>query len=31
MGNEITWDVFKGELLERYFPEEVRGKKEIVF
>lgn len=30
-GNEITWDVFKGEFLEQYFPKDVRGKKEIEF
>lgn len=30
-GNEITWVVFKGEFLERYFPEDVCGKKEIEF
>ncbi|XP_058764744.1 uncharacterized protein LOC131638216 [Vicia villosa] len=27
----ITWTVFRAELLERYFPEDVRGKKEIEF
>lgn len=29
--NEITWVVFKGEFLKRYFPEDVCGKKEIEF
>ncbi|XP_050914570.1 uncharacterized protein LOC127129428 [Lathyrus oleraceus] len=30
-GNEITWVVFKGEFLDKFFPEDVRGKKEIEF
>lgn len=30
-GNEITWDVFKGEFLEWYFLEDVHSKKEIEF
>ena len=28
---EITWDVFRREFLRKYFPEDVRGKKEIEF
>jgi len=30
-GAEVTWAVFKREFLDRYFPEDVRGKKEIEF
>jgi len=30
-GAEVTWDVFKREFLDRYFSEDVRGKKEIKF
>jgi len=30
-GTEVTWDVFRREFLDRYFPEDVRGKKEIEF
>ncbi|XP_058757900.1 uncharacterized protein LOC131631138 [Vicia villosa] len=30
-GSAITWTVFRAEFLERYFPEDVRGKKEIEF
>jgi len=30
-GEVVTWAVFKRELLNRYFPEDVRGKKEIEF
>ncbi|XP_057415007.1 uncharacterized protein LOC130709896 [Lotus japonicus] len=30
-GMEITWDLFKGAFLEKYYPEDVRGKKEIEF
>ncbi|XP_058725988.1 uncharacterized protein LOC131597300 [Vicia villosa] len=30
-GEEITWDVFRRELLRKYYPESVRGKKEIEF
>jgi len=30
-GEEVTWAVFKREFLNRYFPEDVRGKKEIEF
>jgi len=30
-GAVVTWAVFKGEFLDRYFPEDVRGKKEIEF
>lgn len=30
-GAEITWVVFRNEFLEKYFPEDVRGKKEIEF
>ncbi|XP_058760710.1 uncharacterized protein LOC131634045 [Vicia villosa] len=30
-GGAITWDVFKREFLRRYFPEDVRGRKEINF
>ncbi|XP_050890623.1 uncharacterized protein LOC127096040 [Lathyrus oleraceus] len=27
----VTWVVFRGEFLRKYFPEDVRGKKEIEF
>src|ERR1043165_9976666 len=30
-GEEITWDVFRREFLRKYYPENVRGKKEIEF
>ncbi|XP_058741124.1 uncharacterized protein LOC131613474 [Vicia villosa] len=30
-GEEITWDVFLREFLRKYYPESVRGKKEIEF
>jgi len=30
-GEEVTWAVFRREFLNRYFPEDVRGKKEIEF
>jgi len=30
-GAKVTWDVFKREFLDRYFLEDVRGKKEIEF
>ncbi|XP_058775257.1 uncharacterized protein LOC131649513 [Vicia villosa] len=30
-GEEITWDVFRREFLRKYYPESVRGKKEIEF
>ena len=30
-GAEVTWAVFKREFLDKYFPEDVRGKKEIEF
>lgn len=30
-GAEDTWVVFRNEFLEKYFPEDVRGKKEIEF
>jgi len=30
-GAEVTWAVFKREFLDRYFPEDVHGKKEIEF
>jgi len=30
-GAEVTWAVFRREFLARYFPEDVRGKKEIEF
>ncbi|XP_058776259.1 uncharacterized protein LOC131650569 [Vicia villosa] len=30
-GEEITWDVFRREFLRKYYPEIVRGKKEIEF
>jgi len=28
---EVTWAIFNREFLDRYFPEDVRGKKEIEF
>ena len=31
VGTEITWVVFRDEFLRKYFPEDVRGKKEIEF
>lgn len=30
-GEEITWTVFQREFLRKYFPEDVRGKKEVEF
>src|ERR1051325_5667550 len=30
-GEEVTWDVFSREFLRKYYPEDVRGKKEIEF
>ncbi|XP_058767796.1 uncharacterized protein LOC131641508 [Vicia villosa] len=30
-GEEITWAVFRKEFLRKYYPEDVRGKKEIEF
>ncbi|XP_050897591.1 uncharacterized protein LOC127104455 [Lathyrus oleraceus] len=30
-GEEITWEVFHREFLRKYYPEDVRGKKEIEF
>ena len=30
-GLVVTWAVFRREFLDRYFPEDVRGKKEIEF
>jgi len=30
-GGAVTWAVFRREFLNRYFPEDVRGKKEIEF
>jgi len=30
-GTAVTWAVFRREFLDRYFPEDVRGKKEIEF
>ncbi|XP_058780830.1 uncharacterized protein LOC131654920 [Vicia villosa] len=30
-GEEVTWVVFRREFLRKYFPEDVRGKKEIEF
>jgi hypothetical protein len=30
-GIEITWDIFKGEFLGKYFPEDVRARKEVEF
>ncbi|XP_050919702.1 uncharacterized protein LOC127137274 [Lathyrus oleraceus] len=30
-GEEITWEVFRREFLRKYYPEDVRGKKEIEF
>ena len=30
-GEAVTWAVFSREFLRRYFPEDVRGKKEIEF
>ncbi|XP_058769272.1 uncharacterized protein LOC131643135 [Vicia villosa] len=31
VGEEISWVVFHGEFLRKYYPEDVRGKKEIEF
>lgn len=31
LGEEITWVVFSREFLRKYFPEDVRAKKEIEF
>ncbi|XP_058762830.1 uncharacterized protein LOC131636204 [Vicia villosa] len=30
-GEEVTWAIFRREFLRKYFPEDVRGKKEIEF
>src|ERR1044072_4851987 len=30
-GEEVTWEVFSREFLRKYYPEDVRGKKEIEF
>src|ERR1051325_9735184 len=30
-GEEVTWEVFRREFLRKYYPEDVRGKKEIEF
>ncbi|XP_058752730.1 uncharacterized protein LOC131625913 [Vicia villosa] len=30
-GDEITWNVFRREFMRKYYPEDVRGKKEIEF
>ncbi|XP_006601589.1 uncharacterized protein [Glycine max] len=30
-GQDVTWDVFKWVFLEKYFPEDVRNKKEMEF
>ncbi|XP_050912626.1 uncharacterized protein LOC127127478 [Lathyrus oleraceus] len=30
-GEDVTWDVFRREFLRKYYPEDVRGKKEIEF
>jgi len=30
-GGVVTWAMFRREFLNRYFPEDVRGKKEIEF
>ncbi|XP_050909255.1 uncharacterized protein LOC127123032 [Lathyrus oleraceus] len=30
-GEEITWEVFRREFLKKYYPEDMRGKKEIEF
>ncbi|XP_058754443.1 uncharacterized protein LOC131627620 [Vicia villosa] len=30
-GEEVTWNVFRREFLRKYYPEDVRGKKEIEF
>ena len=30
-GQDVTWDVFKRVFLEKYFPEDVRNKKELEF
>ena len=30
-GTAVTWAMFRREFLDRYFPEDVRGKKEIQF
>ena len=30
-GQDVTWDVFKRVFLEKYFPEDVRNKKEMEF
>lgn len=31
VGDEISWDVFRGEHMEKYFTKDVHGKKEIEF
>lgn len=30
-GGDITWEIFRERFLRKYFPEDVRGKKEIEF
>ncbi|KHN32580.1 hypothetical protein glysoja_046915, partial [Glycine soja] len=30
-GQDVTWDVFERVFLEKYFPEDVRNKKEMEF
>src|ERR1043165_9731029 len=30
-GEEVTWEVFRREFLRKYYPKDVRGKKEIEF
>jgi hypothetical protein len=30
-GVEVTWELFKDAFLEKYYPEDLRGKKEIEF
>ena len=30
-GEEVTWEVFRREFMRKYYPEDVRGKKEIEF
>lgn len=30
-GGEVTWEIFRERFLRKYFPEDVRGKKEIEF
>jgi len=30
-GKQITWEVFKQKFLEKYFPEDIRRRKEVEF